>query len=146
MYYLIRSLTPLTHVSIGAHAFCIDLHENWRSLVKRSGMTQEKADTHLAVMGRQWLTACGFKKIFEVGHDLRIGWGEWGVEHITVPGNACGLDIEKDGFGTFTGGAQLVPHNVDSWQQKQLLLIVFCALAEDVVLFADVRKDELTAT
>lgn len=160
MYYLIRSLEP-TDGMMGGHGFCIDLHDNWRDLVAKCGLDQSKIDMLIRNCARGWLDCCGYDRIFDPDNcgawadknkrpgpdarpaydhrSIRVAWGEWGPEHITVPGNACGLDIERHGFGTFTGGAQLTPHNIDCWAQKQLLLIVFCRIAEDVVLFADVR-------
>ncbi len=64
---------------------------------------------------------------------LRVNWGEWGPEHITVPGNACGLDIDNR-FGTPKDGRILQPHNIDTWGQKQLFLITFCWFAETLTL------------
>lgn len=75
------------------------------------------------------------RRMYEARTAIRIQWGEWGCEHISVPGNACGLDIERSSFGScFRAGVRLCPHNVDCWAQKQLLLIVFTELAEDIVL------------
>jgi hypothetical protein len=31
--------------------------------------------------------------------DIRVEWGEWGPEHISVPGNACALDIDESPMG-----------------------------------------------
>ena len=77
------------------------------------------------------------RRSYEARTSIRVQWGAWGLEHISVPGNACGLDIEREGFGTFMPrAAMLTPHNIDCWRQKQLLLIVFTTFAEDIVLFA----------
>lgn len=65
---------------------------------------------------------------------LRVTWGKWGAEHIIVPGNACGLDVNTAGCFNLLKGMTLLPHNIDSWTQKQLLLIVFTEIAECVLM------------
>lgn len=157
MFYLIRSICPTDH-SVGRHGFAIELHPKWRDLVVVGDMNQERVNQTIERFGRQWLDCCGFdamhdpdnyghlrdpkkppgpnaRKIYEPRTSIRVQWGEWGPEHISVPGNACGLDIERNGFGCLLHGAVLQPHNVDSWSQKQLLLIAFTYIAETMVLF-----------
>jgi hypothetical protein len=107
-------------------------------------------------MGRSWLDGCKFATMFDPdncgfgadkkkplgpnarplykpGLDLRVTWGKWGPEHITVPGNACGLDVDENGFGSPRDGACLNPHNVDSVNQAHLLLVVFTWFAGVVI-------------
>ncbi len=113
-------------------------------------------------MGRAWLDGCGFDQIFDPNEDpmdkwrsknlgekrklspearplyqpnseLRIQWGEWGPEHITVPGDACGLDIDRC-YPSPPDGRALLPHNIDSIKQSMLLLVVFTWFAECLVL------------
>lgn len=70
-----------------------------------------------------------------VPREIRISWGEWGPEHITVPGNACGLDVEYGySFGAPPGGKVLLPHNVDSIYQASLLIVVFLFFADTLIL------------
>lgn len=157
--YLIRNLCPCQGVDMGRHGFTIELGPEWLELVEKSGMTSEHVARLIETKGRMWLDACGFIAIYDpdnCGHladkkkppgpnarpmyeprtSLRFQWGRWGLEHLTVPGDACGLDLDSRMFGAYLGGAALTPHNIDSWKQKQLLLIVFCEVAEDIVLFA----------
>lgn len=56
--------------------------------------------------------------------EVRIVLGDWGLEHISVPGNACGLDIWDD-ICAPAGGMSLLPHNVDSKMQCMALITVF---------------------
>ncbi len=49
-----------------------------------------------------------------------LSWGDWGLEHISVPGNGCGLDIDYNGCTAPKGGVVLLPHHVDSMQQAYL--------------------------
>lgn len=73
------------------------------------------------------------RPLYDGQRALDVRWGRWGPEHISVPGNACGLDIERyDGnFGSaFGSGTRLLPHNIDSWSQKQLFLITFAEIVE----------------
>lgn len=156
--YAIRQLCPRTDITMGAHAFSIDLSPAWVEAVAASGMTQEFVDRHIALMGNDWLSVCGWNSYYDPDNSgvwadrdlppgpravrspdyrsIRVNWGEWGPEHITVPGNACGLDIGSEFACLFHGGRQLDPHNIDCWAQKQLLLIVFTELAESVILFS----------
>ncbi len=131
--YLIRGLEPMPEV-MAAHSFSIELSPQWRVMANESGLDQEKVNTKITRMSSAWIEAVGLKPGMR---EIRVDWGDWGPRHITVPGNACGLDIDERAFGTFIdGGAMLLPHNVDSWAQKQMLLMTFCSLAEDVVLFS----------
>lgn len=164
--YAIRYFCPRTDVQMGTHGFAIDLPADWPELVRRSGLNQEKVNQHIASCGRRWLDATGHNGMFDPDNcgfqadkslppgpnarptyshrEIQVIWGEWGAEHISVPGNACGLDITRDccGFGSiFLGGRQLQPHNIDSWHQKNLLTIVFTELAESVLLFSRTNRD-----
>jgi len=158
--YAIKALCHRTDIHIGAHGFIVDLHSSVPDLVLK---TQEKIDRIVESSGRIWLDNVGYDEIFDPdncgafadkdlppgpdahplhrpGVDLRVSWGKWGPEHISVPGNACGLDIEEKLIGcVFKDGASLYPHNVDSWRQKYLLLITFTELLHTVVLLA--KKD-----
>lgn len=160
--YAIRHLCPRTDAQLGAHGFSIDLSPEWKFAVAASGLNQEKVDHHIKLLGNDWLSACGYNSYFDPDNSgiwadrslppgpnavrspdyrhIQVKWGEWGPEHISVPGSACGLDLDR-GFGSlFREGRQLTPHNIDSWSQKQLLLIVFCDLAESVILFSRTAK------
>lgn len=139
--YGIVGLNPRTDITMGAHGFSVCLHPEFRECVKRSGITQEMVNLKLQQDGPEWLKACGFEPDLFMCK-LRVDWQEWGPHHITVPGNACGLDIDKHGFSLlFKGGVSLHPHNIDSWRQKQLLLIAFTSFAEDVLILGRLSKD-----
>lgn len=159
--YAITGLCHRRDISMSGHGFIIDLAPQFKDAVSRSGVRQEQIDAMLQTCGRYWLDCAGFDDIYDPdnsgfhrdpkkkpgpnayplyrpGMDLRVTWGEWGPEHITVPGNACGLDISRSAFGSvFDGGVRLTPHNVDSLAQKYLLLIVFTEIAHTVQLFAE---------
>ncbi len=151
MYYSIKGYCPYAGVSMGRHGLVIDLHPQFKAMVLASGITQDQVDHFIESDGLRWLDECGYTSVFDpdnCGMDkdeklppgpnatrmyglekLRVSWGEWGPEHITVPGNACGLDIDRSSFCPFDG-MSLVPHNIDCWDQKNLLMIVFTELAE----------------
>lgn len=157
--YLIRHLCHRTGVFAGGHGFSVDLSPEFKDAVSVCDLDQEKINQRIATCGAEWLDAAGYgenydpdncghhrdrtkspgpnaKRLYEPRTSIRVQWGEWGPEHITVPGNACGLDIERGGFcGLFKGGAKLLPHNVDCLAQKYLLLIVFTEIAEDLASF-----------
>ena len=155
MYYEIDGLCPRTDLAMGAHGFLIKLYPGFRDLVSSSDITQERAFNAVGSLGRMWLDSCHYdgmfdpdncghgadkskppgpnaKKLYEPNRDLRVDWGQWGLEHITVPGNSCGLDLDTHAFGSPIDGAILVPHNIDSVWQKLLLLVVFTWFANVV--------------
>lgn len=140
--YAIRYLCPRDDLTIGGHGFCIDLHPQWKEYVAQSEITEKMVSTGLQNRVKGWLKGVGFSderiKLYSPPHHgVRFRWGEWGLEHIDVPGNACGLDIDPDPLDClFEGGVSLHPHNIDTWQQKNLLLIFFTATADDILLFA----------
>ncbi len=162
MYYEIMALAPRTDLVLGRWGFGVSLWPEFRDLVAASGIGQQNVDQVLERCGRHWLDGCGYSRMFDpddhrgplereeeplppgpnarhlhtVGIDFNVRWGEWGPEHIAVPGNACGLDI-VDSIGGPRGGRQLCPHNVDSMSQTMLLLIVFTYFAESVRILAN---------
>lgn len=156
MYYAICNLCP-SGGEMGRHGFTISLHDKWKCLVAESGLTQTEVNKSIEFLGSDWLDECGYNQMYDpdnCGHladrskpsgpnakpmydprtSIRVTLGEWGLEHITVPGNACGLDIERRSFSSILRGAALTPHNIDCWRQKQLLLVVFCWFAESIIL------------
>ena len=124
--YHIDGLCPRTDIAMGRCGFNIQLFPDWKKAVDKSGLTQQKINTLLDNMHRPWLDGCGYDALFDPDEtpeerwkrhhglltanpgpnthplygrtELRIQWGEWGPEHLVVPGDACGLDIE-DGCG-----------------------------------------------
>ncbi len=153
--YAISGYAPIRSMDLGSHAFCIHLSPLFKEAVAKSGLDQELIDMQIKDNGERWLDCCGYSSKYDpdnCGFDadpklppgpravrsypynsIRVQWGEWGPNHISVPGNACGLDI--GGFGCwFRGGTVLCPHNIDCWKQKQLLTIVFTEIAASVIL------------
>src|ERR1044071_3347567 len=155
--------TPMYHIDIGVPiqdnggwSLGIRLWPSWRNAVAKSIITQEGVNNVIDNMGRAWLDACGYDRIFDPDNcgfdadpkrppgpsarhmyrpniDLRVTWGEWGPEHITVPGDACGLDITT-GLDTPEGGRSLMPHNLDTMRQLVLLLLVFTWFAGSLTM------------
>jgi len=107
---------------MGGCGFSIKLFKEFKEKVAQTDLTQEKIDTGIKRMSPYWLKDHGYK---DVDYSrISVRWGEFGPEHITVPGNACGLD--KSTFMCDKDEILLVPHNVDSLRQMSLLLTVFC--------------------
>ena len=129
--------------------------------------TQETINALIKNCHRAWLDGCGYNAMFDPDesamdrwekekagkkvtlgpraaplydiHSVRVSWGEWGPEHITVPGDACGLDIDR-GFGYSPDGVALHPHNIDNMSQQILLLTIFTTIA-DYVVNAEIGKE-----
>lgn len=162
MYYSISGICPRLDLDMGRQGFFIHLHPLFKEQVAKSKITEKNALEAVKDCGRSWLDNCGYSQMYDpdnAGFDadkkkkpgprarplyepnqaLRVSWGEWGPEHISVPGNACGLDIDRQAWGNFYGGVSLVPHNVDSVSQKLLLLTVFTYFADaiDAVVISD---------
>lgn len=155
--YAIDGLLP-SGIPMGGYGFCIYLSPEFREGVKASGVQQGHVDRLISIEGQEWLQKCGYSHYFDPensGHgasptfpspetrpsyrpnEIRVAWGEWGPEHISVPGNACGLGINQYSCGNpFKGGTALLPHNVDCWSQVLLLLITFTRLASTVLWIA----------
>ncbi len=156
MFYHIEGYNP--HPGMGSAGFSVKLWPAWQAAVADYSppLTQEHINKAINTLGRGWLDAHGYDAIFDpdnCGHgadrnkppgpnagplyeprsSIRVSWGAWGPEHITVPGSACGLDIGLNGFGAPRGGAILTPHNVDSLAQASLLLTVFLFFADTLV-------------
>lgn len=131
--YIIRGLMPRGDISLGRYCLCIELHPMMQEIVAASDYSQEKADYWLKLHGKQLLKQCEMEWASE--HRLRVSYGPWGLEHISVPGNACGLDIDTS-MCLFRGGRILVPHNLDSKKQQDLLVLIFCEITSDIVLLS----------
>lgn len=149
---------------MGGHGFSIDLHPDFKKMVAKSNLTQKMVNNAINNYGRDFLDSCGFDtmtdpdetpyerlerswrdypdrepgpnayKLYEPSC-IKVSCGEWGPEHISVPGNACGLDIDRKSMW-IPNGATLYPHNVNSWDQKKLLLMTFCYLVETAYIFS----------
>ena len=150
MNYQIVGLCNSVSDKMGCWGFSIRLFPGFKEDVKDSEFTSENIRNAIKNMGRQWLDSCGFDNLSEYDGkkeflykpemDLRISWGEWGPEHISVPGDACGLDIGS-GIGSPPGGRALHPHNIDSMRQTMLILAVFTWIAEMVQMVAEGNRE-----
>lgn len=130
--YKITGWFPNAKQQLGGCGFCIILTPKWKEAVINSSLTQEKIDNLIANLGKPLLEGHGRSCYLDSPNSvLKISWGEWGVEHISVPGNACGLDIDS-GFslGCKNGERCLLPHNVDSIGQASMILALFLKIAE----------------
>jgi hypothetical protein len=161
--YSIVGLCPNRENPMGGYGFSIKLWPLFREMVASYPHNDQLSiNKAIDTMGREWLDACGYSQIFDPNNcgvdanpkkkpgpksrpayqpnrDLRVQWGEWGPEHITVPGDACGLDIDQ-GLYSPHDGRILAPHNVDNWRQVQLLLITFCWFADDIMLNWEIKQ------
>lgn len=148
MLYHIYTGTP--RCEMNGFGFNIKLWPNWKEVVFKSDLTQEKIYTMIERRGRGWLDACEYDNTIDHGNGpeqlykpdcIRISWGEWGLEHITVPGNACGLDLDR-GVGAPIGGRVLSPRNIDCMRQAYLIQLVFNCIADYLVMEEEMRQME----
>ncbi len=166
MYYSIDGLCP-SGQTLSGYGFLVKLFPGFKEMVAAYDLDQDGVNRVIDRYGQTWLDVCGYDSVYdpdnyginkdasaapgpnarplhEPNYALRVSWGEWGPEHITVPGNACGLDISK-GIHAPRNGRILVPHNVDGWPQVQLLLITFCWFAEALSLNWEIEGDKKAA-
>jgi hypothetical protein len=142
--------------------FQIQLFPAWKEEIATFNKTQQEVNGAIEKLGRYWLDGCGYGGMYDPEEDprarweheklgrprklskaarpmyeprtaIRVTWGEWGPEHITVPGNACGLDLDQGGIMNPRGGRCLQPHNIDSMCQQILLLVIFTWFADCLV-------------
>lgn len=147
----------------------IEVWPQWRELVAASEISQAMANKAVESMGRHWLDSSGYDAIYDPDEnpldmwkekhmgepkkygpdarplytpnmDLRVSWGEWGIEHINVPGDACGLDIDRAAIGAPRGGVTLYPHNMDSMNQAFLCLRVWTWFADAIITAHKVKE------
>lgn len=166
MLYQIVTGTPRR--DMGGFGFEIRLWPAWKDLVAEWPHDQKDVNRAIESLGDGWLDACGYgemydpdadpldmwkerhlhetrklgpnaKRLYEARYAIRVSWGEWGPEHITVPGNACGLDLSR-GLGGPEGGMTLFPHNVDAMCQAYLLMLVFNWFADALILHRTCKK------
>lgn len=137
--YLIRGMGPIAHLTLSRHNFLINLSPKFKEMVRLAGLSQKSISAFVNDNAALWLDECGFSsKLYKyLGgfHQPTVRWGEWGPECITVPGNACGIGIESGGnMHNIYGekGETLCPHNIDTLQQKMLILMIFGELAETI--------------
>lgn len=71
---------------------------------------------------------------------VKLGFGPWGLEHLTVPGASCGLDLEITNEPV--DGRVLTPHNVDNFRQAHLLQTIFSWWANSFWQVASMRGAE----
>jgi hypothetical protein len=162
MYHISNFCHSLDGHRMGCHGFCINLAPELKAKVALAELTQQHINQLIKNCGRYWLDATGYdakhdpdslfrpdqldleyleqrkpgpraRPLYNV-NQIRVAWGEWGPEHITVPGDACGLDLDLHGHSlVFKDGICLVPHNVDVLRQKYLLTIVFLEIMEQIL-------------
>lgn len=156
MGYVILNYCPRSDVSAARHNFAIGLPRDWQQKVEKLELTQDRVDAFIKAQGRAWLDACGYTRIFDPDNcgfeadptlppgprayhsykpwHIRVSWGPWGTESIYIPGgDACGLNLDRTPLGNPLGGPMLLSHNIDTWSQKNLLLLVFCRFAELII-------------
>jgi hypothetical protein len=127
--YKIKGWMPNRQNQMGGSGFSIVLTQKWREAVEKAGLTQANADKFLSSdVLKELLKQHGFSA--ERTGEVRIHWGAWGIEHISVPGNACGLDINYSPMGYIWGEVSLDPHNVDTIYQASLILAIFLWFAD----------------
>lgn len=128
--YKIKSWLPSQRPN-GA-AFFIVLTDKFRKAVEKSKLTQENMDALVMNLGNSILSGHGYPEVDKnmLLCNLRVKWGEYGPEHISVPGSACGLDVDTHFVGQLPGEVALMPHNIDTIKQASMLLSIFIYIAE----------------
>jgi len=135
MYSIVGLMPNIETTNMGGHGFCIKLYPEWKGIVAGYDITDEG----LWMWCRETMGPSILKSVRLDFGEIRIRWGEWGLEHIDVPGNACGLDI-ADSIIAPLGGKALLPHNVDSMPQAFCILCVFTWFADAMLANQELNK------
>lgn len=130
MYKLIWS--PDLNRGLNCTAFSIILTPAWQEAVRKSAMNQEKIDALIEGYGAIALKCHGYTAdCYNPRTDIRIIWGENGIQYMRVPGNACELTLNERPIPySINGEWALEPHNIDNLRQASLLLTMFLKIVE----------------
>ena len=114
--------------------FSIELFPEWKERIIKSDLTFKKANNMINVFKDIWLENHGYDVELHKYGGVRFMWDdEWGIRSLSVPGNACGLDLGT-GIGLVKGGMALEPHNIDTLRQASLLLTIFSQIADYLIM------------
>lgn len=122
--------------------FSIRVFPGWKTLVSRIMIPDHESQKNwMDSVGSELLEGCGYDlKVYGRFGAIRLSFGEWGLEHITIPGNGCGLDITSDSCFCPDGGRVMLSHNVDSMKQAYLLQCIFNWWANHWILEDDLNS------
>lgn len=141
LYHIVWS--PNLTQSMGGAGFCIVLYPAFKELASKSDLN-EKLPQFIKNMEPIWLQNHGLDvEVFK--RTTRGTWGEWGLEHFSVSGNACGLDIGES--LRYENCMELSPHNVDSLRQASQLLTFFLKVVDYMLseeYMRNMEKEEKT--
>ena len=77
-------------------------------------------------------------EIYSNHHHWLIFRPEVGLAHISVPGNACGLDLDFQSEEMYArAGFTLLPHNVDTSDQQSTLFAIWLWWAQCVETYVE---------
>lgn len=79
---------------------------------------------------RAIIKEAGFKQVED--HQRFLRFGEFGLMHFDVPGNACGLDFDYSEQDVMKRGVRFAPHNVDNTLQQSALMTIWLMWADSV--------------
>lgn len=158
-YEIVHGIPRVGELGFG---FQIRVWPAWREVVAAYSPTPGAQRAWLHHVGNDLLDACGYGEPFQsfqsVAEELMgitpsslipapterlydatrgaitFQWGAWGLEHITIPGNGCGLDIDETVALKPDGGVVLLTHNVDTMQQSYLLQCIYGWFAHTMLL------------
>lgn len=90
LLYHIPTIYPDVN-KMGGCGFSVKLYPAWKELVAASDLSNDRIQEIVRCEAAGWLAGHGYDSSYDKS-SIRIKSGEWGPEHITIPGNACGLD------------------------------------------------------
>ena len=105
-------------------SFSIWVSPKFLEIAKTTKYNEEKTQAR----ARAIIKEAGFKHIEDYQRFLRFG--EFGLMHFDVPGNACGLDFDYSEDHAMKEGARFAPHNVDNALQQSALMAIWMMWAD----------------
>lgn len=136
--YLIRNYAESETDFASKHDFIIEIYPFWKELVQKSQITNDMVQYKTRLKMNHWLKSCGYIKFKKnMAANVIVEWGEWGIHNISIP-YGCNLNITPEYTNNFiVGSTILMSSNVNCWEQKQLILSVFCEIAEDIIVLSN---------
>lgn len=115
-------------IGMGCKAFSVWASPQFLSVAKEIKYDEGRVQK----MAKAIITDAGWDSSLYV-HQRFLKFGEYGLMHFNVPGNACGLDFNYSGnYKVLERGANYLPHNVDHSNQQSTLLAIWLMWANFV--------------
>lgn len=129
--YRIYDWLPSKNAIFSGAGFSIVLTKEWQKLFKEKGLSQEELNRIVEVYEKTILEGHNFEYNKDYPQIGVVYDEEWGINRISVPGDACGLihAVCEPMWNAREGERELKSHNMDSVAQASMTLALFLQVA-----------------